>query len=430
MAFQNILISQLLVNPANDRHGELRDESAAIDELFRLHDVRMRALARDVVAENRVFDPPLVMLHDERYVVFDGNRRVTCMKLLREPDRAPTDELVQFFRQLREQWDGRFPSRMSCQVESDRETIDDILFRRHTGTQGGVGQIDWDNRAKTNFVERTGRAGAVNVGASVEELLREEELLPNDRIPWSTLSRLLSSEQFRNRAGISIAGREFRLTHERGPVLIALQRIAEDLASGHLTLGHLWNNEAKRRYLDGLEAEGLLPTEQHRLDAAENPLPEMQNQPRRGRPPRRAPAARTLIPSGTNVPQWTADQQRISRIWDELSSLPMRTYPNATASLLRMLLELAVEGYITVHGIDERNDLSRRVGAVARSLRDRDLIDQRYFEEVERIRRADQLISVASMQRLLHSPDFAPLEAEFRTYWNRLSRLIVAAISL
>ncbi|WP_123906206.1 hypothetical protein [Sphingorhabdus sp. YGSMI21] len=232
MTFQNLLISQLLVNPANDRHGELRDESAAIDELFRSHDVRMRALARDVVAESRIFDPPLVMLHDERYVVFDGNRRVTCMKLLREPDRAPTDELIQFFRQLRDQWDGRFPSRMACQVENDRETIDDILFRRHTGTQGGVGQIGWDNRAKTNFVERTGRDGPVNVGAAVEELLTEEELLPEERIPWSTLSRLLSSEQFRNRAGISILGREFRLTHERGPVLRGLQRIAEDLGSG------------------------------------------------------------------------------------------------------------------------------------------------------------------------------------------------------
>ncbi len=430
MPFQNVLISQLMVNPANDRHGELRDESAAIDELFRMHEARMKNLVSDIVDKRRVFDPPLVMLHDGSYVVFDGNRRVTCMKLLRDPSLAPNDELAQHFLNERQRWQGRFPTRLPCQVEGDRDIIDEILSRRHTGTQGGVGQISWDDRAKHNFVERTGRGGQINVGASIEDLLREEERLPQERIPWSTLTRLLSSEQFRGRVGISAAGRRFRLTHNREAVLEALERIANDLAEGHLTLGHLWNNEGKRRYLDELEAEGILPTEQHRL--AEQEEENLTGRPRnpRGRPPRRPPPSRTLIPQGTETPQWTANQQRVARIWEELCRLPIQTYPNATAALLRMLVEHSVEGYIEEHQLNERPDLSRRVRAVAHSLRERDLIDGRYFDELERIRRDDELISVASMQRLLHSPDFAPMEQEFRAYWNRLGRFITAALSL
>lgn len=430
MSFRIIPLHQLVVNPSNDRHGEMRDENAAIDELFRLHDVRMRALTRDIVAEGRIFDPPLVMLHDGDYVVFDGNRRVTCMKLLANADRAPNNELVQFFRNQRQEWSGRFPASLSCQVETDRDVVDDILFRRHTGSQGGVGQIDWDDRAKSNFVDRTGKGERVNLSASVEEFLRSEQRLPTERIPWSTLTRLLSSEHFRGRVGISTANQTFQLTHERDAVLDALSRIAQDLAQGHLTLGHLWNNEGKRRYLDQLEADGLLPTEQHRLAIPNAATTQRQTRRGPGRPQRRVPATRTLIPPGTPTPQWTADQQRLSRIWDELASLPMASYPNAVSALLRMLVELTVEAYIQTHGLADASDLSRRVRIVAASLRDRDLIDERYFEEIERIRRDDALISIASMQRLLHSPDFAPMATEFRTYWTRLGRFLIRALSL
>lgn len=429
MAFRDIPINQLQVNPANDRHGERRDESAAIAELFGLHDPRMRGLAQDICSKGRIFDPPLVMLHDGQYVVFDGNRRVTCLKLISDPRLAPDEELRDFFTNLNQQWEGDLPEAITCQIEDDRDLVDDILSRRHTGTLGGVGQIGWDARAKHNFNERTGRGNQFNVSASIEELLQNERRLPDERIPWSTLTRLLSSEQFRNRVGISTAGRQFSLTHDREAVLSALQRITNDLSSGHLTLGRLWNNEAKRRYLDELEADGVLPTERHRLvvEVREQVVPQ-RNPP--GRPARMVPPSRTLIPQGIETPQWTPRQQRIARVWEELCSLPMQRYPNAVAALLRMLLELSVECYIEEHRLEAGQDLSRRVGAVARSLRERDLIDERYHEEIERLRRNEELISVASMQRLLHSPDFAPMEAEFRTYWMRLGRFLIATLSL
>ncbi|NTZ42709.1 hypothetical protein G7A66_06330 [Altererythrobacter sp. SALINAS58] len=429
MTFENLLLSRLTVNPANDRHGEMRDESAAIDELFRLHEPRMKTLATDIVAEGRVFDPPLVMLHDDKYLVFDGNRRVTCMKLLGDPEKAPTTELKDFFRQQRTDWPGRFPARLQCQVESDRDVIDGILFRRHTGSQGGVGQIGWDDRAKTNFVERTGRGAQISVGAAIESQLRAENLMPSERIPWSTLTRLLSSEHFRGRVGVSTAGNKFRFTHEKQSVLSALQKITSDLASGQLTLGNLWNNEGKRRYLDELEAAGLLPTERDRLPEAPPTRKAAKSKHKPGPSPRVASASKTLIPLGTAMPQWTSRQQRVARIWTELGSLPLNLFPNACAALLRMLVELSVEGYMQEHNLSEKPDLSRRVRAVASSLHERDLIDEQYYQELDRIRRNDELISIASMHRLLHSPDFAPMEQEFRTYWTRLGRFISLALS-
>jgi hypothetical protein len=141
------------------------------------------------------------------------------------------------------------------------------------------------------------------------------------------------------------------------------------------------------------------------------------------------PRQTTFIPlDGPQIP-WIGAQQRVRAIWEELQSLELESHPNAIAALVRILTELAVESYILEHHIQVPEGLSRRVGAVAASLRQRDLIDQAYFDEIGRIRRDDALISVSSMQRYIHSPDFAPTENELRTYWMRLGRFLVACLA-
>ena len=426
MAYEELQVRDLLVNQANDRHGEVGSEDLAIAELFRLHDVQMRNLAADIVEVGSVYDPPLVMPSDNRFVVFDGNRRITCLKLLLDPQRAPTAELRAHFTRLVEGARDPIPTCLTCQVENDRNLIDAILYRRHTGSQKGVGQLGWNDRAKLNFVERTGQGGGMNVAAEVERLLSEAERLPEGNIPWSTLTRLLSSEEFRNRAGISTAGRRFSLTHDHEAVLDALHHITTDLATQKVTLGNLWNNAGKRAYLNRLQEDGVLPSENERLAAPAEPNGAPRH-PRRN--PRPRPPQTTFVPNDAPHIQWVADQQRIRAVWEELKTLQLASHPNAVSALMRILLELSVESYIAEHRLNAPDNLSRRVGAVARHLHDQQVIDQAYFDELERLRQADQLISVASMQRYIHSPDFGPMEHELRTYWMRLGRFLVAALN-
>lgn len=427
MAYEELDVANLRVNQANDRHGEVGSEDLAIAELFRLHDTQMRNLATDIASQGAIYDPPLVMPADSIYVVFDGNRRVTCAKLLANPSRAPTAELRIYFTDLVRQLEGPLPDRLMCQVEVDRNLIDNILFRRHTGSQRGVGQLDWNDRAKLNFVERTGQGGGINIAAEVERLLAEAECLPDGAIPWSTLTRLLSSEEFRNRAGISTAGRRFQLTHEHGAVVEALHRITSDLAGQIVTLGDLWNNEGKRAYLSRLEGEGVLPNENERLEAPTEPTGAPRTQRRRRARP--TPPQTTFVPADAPHIQWIAAQQRVRAIWEELQSLTLREHPNATSALMRILIELSVESYIAEHSLQVSDSLSRKVGTVSAHLLRRQIIDQAYFDELERIRLNDQLISVASMQRYIHSPDFAPMESELRTYWTRLGRFLIATLT-
>lgn len=126
MTYRKLALDSLVVNPANDRHGELENETAAIAQLFATHEQHMRNLARDIVAKGEVYEPPLVYPEGDKFVVADGNRRTTCLKLLVAPRRAPTVELQQFFAEQRKRWPGKFPDKVECQIELNRDRVDDI----------------------------------------------------------------------------------------------------------------------------------------------------------------------------------------------------------------------------------------------------------------------------------------------------------------
>jgi hypothetical protein len=386
MSYRQLPLESLVINRANDRHGELENETAAIAWLFNSFEVHMRNLAKDIVLNGQVFEPPLVFPEGDQFVLFDGNRRMTCLKLSDKPRRAPTTELQEFFSEQRAAWKGDFPSTIQCQVETDRDRIDDILFRRHTGSQGGVGQSTWDDRMKSNFVSRTGMGGSFNAADEIEKRLAQANMLPQNKIPRSNLNRLLSAEAFRNRVGFTGSKGKFEFTHDEPIVLRALRRIADDLANKYVVLGDIWDVDAKRSYLDRLEGEGLLPTAANSLAAKQQQSPsEKPSLTRPGSTRVARPQTRTaLIPNTIYAIAWAGRIQRHRAIWEELQfHLNLDDHPNAISVLFRVLVELATENYIDqtrLQTVKPNDTLAKRVLKVAEDLQTHGKINQKYFE--------------------------------------------------
>ncbi|MEW5993451.1 MAG: hypothetical protein AB1744_03550 [Candidatus Zixiibacteriota bacterium] len=433
MAIRNIPINSLLVNRANDRHGELENETAAIAWLFSEREAHMRNLAKDIVKEGKIYELPLVAPEGNNYVVFDGNRRITCLKLLAEPRRAPTSELQDFFAELRSKWPGQFPKTVHCQVETDRDQIDEILYRRHTGTQNGVGQSTWDDRMKATFVARTGKGSGSSVADEVESRLAAAKLLPSRRkIPRSTMNRLLSAEPFRNRLGFSVKRGRFEFTHKEDVVLAALARVADDMANRRLVLGHIWDVDGKTTYLDKLEAEGILPTAADALNKAKS---ETTTKPTKsnGRPaatPKPTPRT-TLIPHVEYGLVWPGRLQRHHAIWEELQfHLQLSKHGNAISVLFRVLLELAVENYIeqTHLSVNDQDKLAARVLKIGKDLQAKGKIDQKQMGTLNKFQHADKLISADTLNRYVHSPNFAPSPDHLTSMWDSLANFVVLCL--
>lgn len=434
MPYKKLPLKSLLVNSGNDRHGELQDETTAIAWLFTHHEQLMRNLARDLATTGEIYEAPLVWPEGSHFIVFDGNRRVTCLKLLTDPKRAPSVELQEYFAGIRKQWKGTFPTDLMCQVETDRDRIDDILYRRHTGTQGGVGRIPWTDRMTSNFVDRTGKGGGVNVADEIERVLKEASLLPRKKIPWSTLNRLLSSEGLRNRVGISVVKGKFSLTHEKATLLPLFRRLADDLAQRHVVLGDLWKNAGKLAYLDKLDGEGVLPSPAKASD------PKGGGQKGKGKPqkPQRAPKAKpqrrvTLIPQVEFPVVWEAHLQRHRDIWNELQfDLKLDDHPNAISVLFRVLLELSIDNYITrtkLAGVQPGDKLVNKALKVGDDLLAKNKIDRKYAGVIKKLPQADGIFSIDTLNRYVHSPDFAPSPSHLTALWDQSIPLIVACLN-
>ena len=437
MIYRALPLASLTVHRANDRHGELENETAAIAWLFNNHEQHMRNLVRDIVAKGEIYEPPLVSPDGEKFIVFDGNRRITCLKLLDSPRRAPTVELQEFFSEQKGRWSGEFPKTIQCQIETDRDRIDDILFRRHTGTQGGVGQTTWDDRMKANFVSRTGKGSGFNVADEIEKRLAAAGQMPPTRrqIPRSNLNRLFSAEGFRNRVGFSIRGGKFEFTHQEPVVVAALRRIAYDLAEQKIVLGDIWDVDGKRGYLDRLESEKVLPTAEHALAkpraAAPKPRESITSPPPSPapRPSRRT----TLIPNAAFPIVWPGRLQRHRAIWEELQfRLHLTEHPNAISVLFRVLLELSIENYINqvaLGSVRANDTLARRTLRVGEDLYAKGKIDKKYLELLAKFPQFDSLVSADTLNRYVHSPNFAPSPEHLTALWDALAEVIVHCLN-
>jgi hypothetical protein len=437
MSYRSIPLDKLLVNRENDRHGELENETTAIAWLFSNHLKQMKKLARDVVEAGKLYEPPLVYPDGSNFIVYDGNRRTTCLKLLANPKRAPDSDLQKFFSDLRAEWQGSFPTRITCRVESDRDEIDEVLFRRHTGSQGGIGQSNWNDRMKTTFVNRTGKGGKLNVADEIEERLKRASQLPKGkRIPRSTLNRLLSAEAFRSRVGISTAKGRFHFVRKEDVSLTALARIADDLAHRRITLDDVWDVDRKSAYLDRLEAEGLLPTAADAIDKPSKGGGEKSSKAGSEKPQQKAqkPEKRTtLIPQIDYGVAWAGRLQRQRSIWDELQfKLELDEHPNAIAVLCRVLLELSVDNYVKQAKLataKESDALLKKLICAAENLQSQGKIDKRYVEVVRKARTMDAIVSVDTLNKYVHSSSLAPATGHLTALWDAFAELVVHCLN-
>jgi hypothetical protein len=432
MAIRNLPLGSLEINRANDRHGELENETAAIAWLFKEREQHMRNLTKDIVDRGEIYEVPLVSPERDKFIVFDGNRRVTCLKVLDEPRRAPTVELQAFFQEQRGRWRGTFPNNVQCQVEGDRDRIDEILFRRHTGTQNGVGQSTWDDRMKATFVARTGKGNGPSVADEIEKRLSEAHLLPSRRkIPRSTLNRLLSAEPLRSRVGISMKGGRFGFTHDEATSLGALARIAHDLANREVVLGDIWDIDGKQAYLNKLDGQGILPDPSQAIPKGGSTKSEPK--PAKAKPTvKTTPTIRsTLIPQKDFGITWPGRLQRHHQIWEELQfHLDLRKHSNAVSVLLRVLLELALENYIKEANVavHENDKLAIRLEKVGLHLQAAEKIGSKQIDVIRKFKQGDKLVSADTLNKYVHSPNFAPSPEHLMSMWDSLADVVVLCL--
>src|SRR5262249_39228640 len=125
--------------------------------------------------------------------------------------------------------------------------------------------------------------------------------------------------------------------------------------------------------------------------------------------------------------------QRHRAIWEELQfSLRLREHPNAISVLFRVLLELSIDNYLgqtSLATAKPSDTLSRKAVRVAEDLFANGKIDKKYLDLFQKFPQYDVLVSSDTLNRYVHSTNFAPSPEHLTALWDTLADFIVHCLN-
>lgn len=433
--YLDIPIEKLQVNPANDRHGDLGTEEKAIEWLLVNKTEKMKNLLKDIVNIKKILEPPLVMrLYDEDvFRVYDGNRRVTCLKLIHGliPDTInnPLKDKIEF---LLEDKTNDVDKNIQCRVENDINIINDLLERRHIPGNSGAGQLKWDAHEKETFLDRTGKTHKINFAKEINQILIEEQILDkNERIPLSNFNRLFSSNQFRQRVGVEVKDNSIHVIHAPRITYNALARIAKDMISGIKTLDDVWDNKKKTLYLDELEAEDLLPSAKNKL---KNPIKIAKGEKRINKKSNVSFLIKhkTLFHSSLPTPiQNEYFSNKFCKLFHELqNTLYLDKHIVSIAISLRTFIEILTNAYVSKNTIElEKKPLHEKIkSAYSHMKKTNNNLPDECEAFINKLGDFEEYFSINTLHKATHH-HFQISESDLETYANNLDAYIRQAIN-
>ena len=162
MVYERLPISlvRLRLNKENDRHGSLPSEPDCIRWMMENLGDEILNLAKDIAERGlSPIDGVLVLPNPEApgdYIVWEGNRRITALKLIDDPNRCPDLTLRRKFTEISGKAKIPVPDEIECTIAPSVEEADRLIELRHQGLQEGVGTLQWDGQQKSRHLQRLG----------------------------------------------------------------------------------------------------------------------------------------------------------------------------------------------------------------------------------------------------------------------------------
>ena len=363
---QEIMLSKIFLDNDNPRHDPIDNEPEIIASLVRKE--RVVGLAKDLAKwglsplDNIAVKPKVGV--PGSYVALEGNRRICALKLLRNPEKAPTAALRKKFSDLADQF-GRVPTKISVVVFSDETAARHWLEVRHQGEQGGAGTRKWNAAQKARFSKSANNPNVLSLNV-LEYGIAQGLIDPSarDSLALTTLTRYLHSPVVRDALGLA-SPREFEINVPQDQFDRAVTAFLTDALPRSDGSSPVVNSRTsakdRQHYANGLRSRGVAATT--KLPAATVPksASNRKAKPRNNPSPDDRPH---VVPLDFKV---VIRSTILKRLFDELRMIdPELSF--ATAYLLRAFTEKLAHQFATDNQLSTSGDLHLVIGRCERHL--------------------------------------------------------------
>jgi hypothetical protein len=475
----DIELGKLLVNPENYRFDPVTDQREAILTMLRSQNNKIIRLARDIA--QRGLNPTRRLQVKEvgggKYVVLEGNRRITVLKLITNPDEIPGDYLFKsIFVDLHAKYKDNLPTVLECVVyPEDRQDIaDSWVLLEHTGENQGMGTVPWNSVQKQRFESRH-KQQELSKALQVLEFL-EAKGIDTSGIEATNLERLLTTPGVRQELGIDFPNKKLLLIEPEEDVLQKLEKVVERMSARDFGVGQIYKVDQRLEWIKDVLApkqavsipsgdtatSTLAPSNGNAGTPAPKAAPSPS--PSNGTSATQSPAAngdsitstppqpspypspaspysyQTLINPTKTLP--ATAPAKVAEIYKELQIVYItgqRSAPHAVAALLRILLEITAQEYLMrKQGFyhDGSNNFRNPAdsGRTYNELRDKlnYITNQsRLPGNIAQVLRAllGQQLMTAELNQVMHSTIFTASSTSIKELWKNFERVFDHLIS-
>lgn len=440
---KNIDLSLLSVNIENPRFEMVGSQREAISQMIEDQGQRLTKLAQDIL-DNGLNPSDLIIVtnhekSDGHYNVLEGNRRITALKLLANPDLIPDKHksLLNSFKKLSERFYLNPISELQCVVFDDEQIANRWIKLKHTGSNDGIGVVSWDATQKDRFEERF--EGKSSYALQVIDFLNkqpiENELKTNiNKLPSSSVQRLVTDPDFRNVAGLEIKDGKLYTKLPQEEVTKPLVKMAKDLLREDFTVKQIYYKDDRLNYIETFKTNEL-PNKSTELSSSwelttPNPPPKPKEKPasksNKTKSNKISTSRNTLIPKSCIL---HINQPRINKIYRELKDLDLRYFCNCASITFRVFIELSVDAYIEENGITEihKNDkLRKKVSVVTNYMENKSILDK---DKLKGIRNAlgnnNHILSIDTFNAYVHNKHLNPSENDLKVSWDNIEHFVL-----
>lgn len=367
------------------------------------------------------------------FIVLDGNRRFTSLKLLGKPVLAEGTSVHKKFLALSKKY--KQIRKLSTVVFPDKEAAMPWIRRRHQDL-GGRGTSQWKGEA-------TGRAdafaGHVRASRAVIDFVKEYGQLPAalERVlskRTTNLDRVLQMPYMKSALGVTInkdGGVDFA-NGKQGDGLSLLLRMLRAMGSAQFNVNDIRFAQQRHDFIDSFSEHNVL-AEEGVGDESTSPVRDAR------------PAKKVKKPAKRGVPQADRKQlalkgkegvlpvrdDRLIEIYDEACKIDPEKVPNGASLLTRVFLELSTDYFLqkkvplpTFHKDKGRKNwrdqgikLEEKISAVLKELDPNK--NHQDFKQIRQFKDKDAIHSIVALHDYVHGLKAKPDPREVKRIWER-----------